>query len=250
MGLLATLGRGDATCAPFFLTQMSTAPILTCMRHHSEVAAIQAECCRVVGALLVDDTQTRAFITAGGLEVMQAAEAAHGDVIAVANEVANVLEQAVCVMCAALNDAAPEEDLDTPGMITRLYQMDITATTRLATVEIAATAAAVQEAAASAEEARGMTMAAAEVQPGVLHSVDGGDVVAERGVRHEVAAASSAYSGFAWSSVSSSVDVYEENPPSSNWTTIEPDILTRGHMCYCCGARSNSIDSAVPWGMQ
>ena len=38
-----------------------------------------------------------AFIAEGGLELLQAAESAHGEVAAVTNEVSNVLEQVVHV---------------------------------------------------------------------------------------------------------------------------------------------------------
>ena len=58
-----------------------------------------------------------------GLDVLLAAVERHGEGSAVDNEVINVMEQAVCAMCEAIGDEAPDDELDAKGMAALLREM-------------------------------------------------------------------------------------------------------------------------------
>ena len=194
-GVLAQLSRGDATCAPFFSQQVQLTQVLRAARRHASLAGIQTDTCRILAALVDSEQRVMEVIDEGGLDLLLQAAEAHDEVAAVGNEVSNVLEQAVCVMCEAGGRDLPEEDPGPSGMAELLRSMHAATRKRrqLAEEAEARTAEAARLAAEGAEEERLRDRAEREekIAAGVDPRLDpgaGGDE------------APSAYGGFTWTS--------------------------------------------------
>ena len=184
MGLTAQLAKGDASCLQLFGMQVTTAQILKQLAGHVQSSALQADGARALAALLATERAVLSFIAEGGLDAMAAAAAAHGEGTPVENEVINVLEQAVCAMCEAIGDEAPDDELDVAGMVELLQTMADAALERqrLAAEEKRKAEDAAREAAEAAEAERRLRDDA------------------ERERVKQVEAEPVSYSGFSWGS--------------------------------------------------
>lgn len=184
IGLFVQLGRGDPSCGQLYAIQLKTKAVLELMARFPASAAVQADGCRALGVLVSTEAAAMGLLEAGGLPALLAAEAAHADEASVGNEVVNVLEQAICAMCEAVDEEAPEEELDAAGMAELLETMAGAAKER-ARLALEAKRQAEEEARAAAEEAERVRRAnESEEQQRVA----------------EVEAAPTAYGGFAWGS--------------------------------------------------
>jgi hypothetical protein len=184
LGLTSQLAKGDASCLQLFAMQIDTQGILKLIVRHLASPAVQADGARALAALLSTEATVLTFIAEGGLEAMSAAVAHHGEGTAVENEVVNVLEQAVCAMCEAIGEEAPDDELDAEGMVTLLKEMSNAAHERQ---RLAA------EAKRAAEDAAREAAEAAEAERRKAED-------AERERVQAIEAKPVTYSGFSWGS--------------------------------------------------
>ena len=131
LGLTVQLAKGDYSCEPLFRQQTSTAGILAMMARFPDAADVQADGARVLASLVSSEAAVLTFVSEDGLAQLLAVSDAFGEESAVRNEVANVLEQAVCAMCSAIEDDPPEDELDAKAMVELLKKVCIVHTAHL-----------------------------------------------------------------------------------------------------------------------
>ena len=117
LGLTVQLSKGDYSCEPLFRQQTTTARILAMMARFPDAADVQADGARALASLVSSEAAVLSFVSEYGLAQLLAGSKAFGEGSPVGTEVANVLEQAVCAMCDAIQDEPPEDELDAEAMV-------------------------------------------------------------------------------------------------------------------------------------
>jgi hypothetical protein len=181
LGLVAQLSRGDASCAPLFRRQVQAAGLLEALRRFPAAPELQADGARALATLVGTEEAVLTFIAEGGLEHLLQVRAGAGELSTVVNEVANVLEQAVCTMCEAIDEEAPEDELDAISMAELLREMAEAAHERR------------RRAAEAKREAEERAREEAEACRRVEEALEKARV-------EEIEAAPTAYAGFRWGS--------------------------------------------------
>ena len=184
LGLLVQLAKGDASCQSLLQRQADAGAVLAVLRRFPGAAELQADGARCLAALVGSEDAVLAFLAEGGVEHLRQEAEAAGEGTAVDNEVINVLEQAVCAMCEAIDEEAPEEELDAPAMAALLAQMADAARER--------ERAKAEEKRAEAQRAR----EAAEAAEARRREEEAN----EKARVEKMEAAPSAYAGFSWGS--------------------------------------------------
>ena len=123
LGLVVQLSKGDAPCQQLFAHQLKLETALRLLPRFPEAMGVQADGARVLASLLSSEAAVLDLIARDGLTMLLSAAEAHGEGSTVGNEVVNVLEQAVCAMCEAIDDEAPDDELDAKEMAELLTSM-------------------------------------------------------------------------------------------------------------------------------
>lgn len=104
LGLTVQLSKGDLSCAQLFAMQVSTAQLLAIMQRFPDAADIQADGARALAPLVSTEKAVLTLAAEDGLAQLVGVAEKHGSGSVVENEVINVLEQAVCAMCEAIDE--------------------------------------------------------------------------------------------------------------------------------------------------
>ena len=184
IGLTVQLSKGDQACMQLFAMQMNIGVLLPLLARFPEAGALQADGARALATLLTSESAVLDLIAREGLTQLLGLSNAHGESSPVGNEVVNVLEQAVCAMCEAVDEEAPDDELDAAGMVDLLNEMAEAAHERKR-AKAEAKRKAEDEARIAAEAAEAARREAEE---------------AERERVAEIEAAPVQYSGFSWGS--------------------------------------------------
>ena len=184
MGLIVQLSKGDLACAQLFKMQVELPTLLQMMSRFPDAPAVQADGARAIATLLTSEAAVLDLIAHDGLVQLSAAAAAHGEDSSVSNEVVNVLEQAVCAMCEAIDEEAPDDELDAQQMVELLTTMADAAQERQRQAA---------EAKRAAEDAARVAAEEAEAARRVADAAEAKRVA-------EVEAAAPQYGGFSWGS--------------------------------------------------
>ena len=123
IGLTVQLSKGDQACMQLFAMQMNIGVLLPLLARFPEAGALQADGARALATLLTSESAVLDLIAREGLTQLLGLSNAHGESSPVGNEVVNVLEQAVCAMCEAVDEEAPDDELDAAGMVDLLNEM-------------------------------------------------------------------------------------------------------------------------------
>jgi hypothetical protein len=161
--------------------QVQAAGLLEALRRFPAAPELQADGARALATLVGTEEAVLTFIAEGGLEHLLQVRAGAGELSTVVNEVANVLEQAVCTMCEAIDEEAPEDELDAISMAELLREMAEAAHERR------------RRAAEAKREAEERAREEAEACRRVEEALEKARV-------EEIEAAPTAYAGFRWGS--------------------------------------------------
>ena len=125
LGVLVQLLKvDDEYSRESLVEQAAVAAVAASLAALPAAAAVQAEGCRALAALLLSPPQARALVDSGGAAAAVAAAAAHADVAAVVQEATNLLEAAIVLLCDSLNESPPTEELEIDGMGNALLIVD------------------------------------------------------------------------------------------------------------------------------